>query len=93
MTTITGTLRDGKVEFHGPTPPTWVEGTHLQIQADDVVDPDVSLEQWLKWLEEFQAMPRHAGDAEELEQILRESKQSQLQLLEAQRRRTEEMFS
>ena len=93
MTTVTGTLRDGKVEFHGPTPVEWVDGMEVHVTAEEEVESAESLEEWLTWFDEFQSMPRHDGDADELEKILRDTKEAQLKLLDEQRRKAEALFS
>ena len=37
MTTITGTLCDGKVEFHGPTPAAWIDDMEVNESAEESI--------------------------------------------------------
>jgi hypothetical protein len=83
MSAVRGIYRDGKIGLRTPSP-EWADGTEVggtlepvtSTEIDITGDSPEAIAAWLKWFDEFQAMPVAEEAADELGQILRDIKQA-----------------
>jgi hypothetical protein len=96
MTTITGTLRDGKVELHGPTPPTWMEGMEVHVSAEEEVDPQgdspEAYAEWCRIMDQIAHLRVESSVPDQLELVLQQTKKEELARWEQDCNRIEEQF-
>ena len=92
MTTITGTLRDSKVEFHGPTPAAWIDGMEVNVSAEELIDPQgdspESHAAWCRIMDEVELLGHGSSVPDELELVLQEAKRVELARWEQDSRRS-----
>lgn len=96
MSVVRGIYRDGKIELRTP-PPDWEEGAEVGGTLEPVTPGEIditgdspeAIAAWLKWFDDFQALPRDEGAADEMERILRERKEEQKALWEQHGKRIE----
>ena len=95
MSTVTGTLRNGKVELHGPPPPTWTDGKEVVVSEPTAAEIDITgdspeaIAAWLKWFEELHASIQDSKFPDELEKLLREDKAQELALWDERSKKIE----
>jgi hypothetical protein len=99
MPTVLAYYRNGAVELDGPVPAEWTDGAGLRIDLEpaesgiDITgDSPEAIAAWLKWYEEFAALPRDEEAILELEEILRRNKEEGKAMFEAHCRSAEELF-
>jgi hypothetical protein len=77
MHVLSAHIRNGRIELDGPLPPNWSEGQRVSLTITEPTEPlDITgdspeaIAAWLKWYEEFRALPRDEAAAEEMDKIL-----------------------
>ena len=91
MSTITGKLRNGGIVLDGPLP-DWVEESDVIVQKPDTAtdaidingDSPEAIAAWIAWYDDFLALPKSEGAADELEMILDTRKAEQKELWKGQ---------
>jgi hypothetical protein len=84
MPKVTGTVRNGMIEFDHPLPPDWADGQRVIASLADeefaeATDPD-SIHRWLDWLDSLAANRMSAADAADYDRMMDERKAEQKEL-------------